>query len=55
MKQIWIILVRFWSGAQPRDEKEWTEDRKALAVMSVLSSAALMVALVIWMTWIEPL
>lgn len=54
MKRIWAILVRFWTGTPPANDTEWTEDRKALAVMSVVGSASLIIALVIWMTWVAP-
>ncbi|MFY7852390.1 MAG: hypothetical protein ACOVQ6_11460 [Brevundimonas sp.] len=54
MKRVWTILMRFWTGTPPANEAEWAEDRKALAIMSVLSSACLMIALVIWMTWVAP-
>ncbi|WP_157072433.1 hypothetical protein [Brevundimonas bacteroides] len=55
MKTLWTILLRFWTSTPPRDETERRQDRKALAIMLLLSDACLMVAIVIWMTWIEPL
>lgn len=45
-------LIRWWRGQQPRTANERRDDFRTIKWMQLVSSASLIVALIIWMVWL---
>jgi hypothetical protein len=53
----WVLksLRRLWTGTPPRTPLRREEDLRVVKWMQLISSTSLIIALIIWMVWIEPL
>lgn len=46
------MIRRWWRGEPPRNDDERRRDLRAIKWMQLISSASLIIALLIWMVWL---
>lgn len=49
---IWRLVRRWWRGDPPANATERRADLRTLKWMQLISSASLVLALIIWMVWL---